>query len=55
LSSNGSRSGSEARTGFRTEDTQAVCQDAPGFDRQAFHREFNAAVVAFFKAKLAPP
>jgi len=25
-----------------------VCVDAPGFDRAAFHRSFNAAVVAFF-------
>lgn len=31
-----------------------VCHDPDGFDREAFHREFNAAVVAFFKAKLAP-
>ena len=31
----------------------AICRDAPGFDRAAFHRQFNAAVVAFFKAKLA--
>ncbi len=30
----------------------AVCRDAPGFDRAAFHDRFNAAVVAFFKAKL---
>ena len=33
----------------------AVCQDAAGFDRQAFHREFNSAVVAFFKARLPRP
>ena len=31
----------------------AVCQDVPGVDRTAFHQRFNAAVVAFFKAKLA--
>jgi predicted dienelactone hydrolase len=31
------------------------CRDPAGFDRAAFHREFNLAVVAFFKAKLAPP
>jgi len=30
-----------------------ICQDAPDFDRQAFHQRFNAALVAFFKAKLA--
>jgi predicted dienelactone hydrolase len=29
-----------------------ICHDPSGFDRAAFHREFNAAVVAFFKAKL---
>jgi predicted dienelactone hydrolase len=29
-----------------------ACRDPAGFDRAAFHREFNAAVVAFFKAKL---
>jgi predicted dienelactone hydrolase len=30
-----------------------ICRDPAGFDRAAFHREFNSAVVAFFKAKLA--
>jgi predicted dienelactone hydrolase len=30
------------------------CRDPAGFDRAAFHREFNPAVVAFFKAKLGP-
>jgi predicted dienelactone hydrolase len=29
-----------------------ICHDPEGFDRTAFHREFNPAVVAFFKAKL---
>jgi predicted dienelactone hydrolase len=29
-----------------------ICHDPEGFDRAAFHREFNAAVVAFFEAKL---
>jgi predicted dienelactone hydrolase len=29
-----------------------ICRDPAGFDRVAFHREFNAAVVSFFKAKL---
>jgi predicted dienelactone hydrolase len=29
-----------------------ICRDPAGFDRAAFHREFNTAVVAFFKAKL---
>jgi predicted dienelactone hydrolase len=31
-----------------------ICRDPAGFDRVAFHREFNAAVAAFFKAKLPP-
>ena len=31
-----------------------ICRDPVGFDRVAFHREFNPAVVAFFKAKLRP-
>jgi predicted dienelactone hydrolase len=31
----------------------AICRDAPGFDRQAFHQKCNAAVVAFFKEQ--PP
>ncbi len=30
----------------------ALCRDAPGFDRAAFHASFNAAVVAFFRAHL---
>jgi len=29
-----------------------ICSDAPGFDRVAFHRELDAAVVAFFEAQL---
>jgi len=29
-----------------------ICTDAPGFDRAAFHREFNAAVIAFFQQQL---
>jgi len=29
-----------------------ICHDPDGFDRTAFHREFNPAVVAFFEAKL---
>jgi predicted dienelactone hydrolase len=29
-----------------------ICRSAPGFDRTAFHRQFNAAVVAFFKKTL---
>ena len=30
----------------------AICQDPPGFDRTAFHRDFNAAVVGFFQKQL---
>jgi predicted dienelactone hydrolase len=29
-----------------------ICHDPEGFDRTAFHREFNPAVVAFFNAKI---
>jgi predicted dienelactone hydrolase len=29
-----------------------LCRDAPDFDRVAFHREFNDAVLAFFRAHL---
>jgi predicted dienelactone hydrolase len=29
-----------------------ICTDAPGFDRAAFHEQFNAAVLAFFRANL---
>jgi predicted dienelactone hydrolase len=32
-----------------------ICRDPAGFDRAAFHREFNAAVVAFFRARLPAP
>jgi predicted dienelactone hydrolase len=31
----------------------AICGSAPGFDRAAFHTDFNAKVVGFFKANLA--
>ncbi len=30
-----------------------ICTDAPGFDRAAFHREFNAQVVEFFRRTAA--
>lgn len=30
-----------------------LCQDPKGFDRAAFHRQFNSEVVMFFEAKLA--
>ena len=29
-----------------------LCVDPPGFDREAFHREFNAATAAFLKNTL---
>jgi predicted dienelactone hydrolase len=31
-----------------------LCSSQPGFDRVAFHREFNAAVVGFFNVALKP-
>ena len=30
-----------------------VCRDAPGFDRAAFHQDFNRAVIGFFQTHLA--
>jgi predicted dienelactone hydrolase len=34
----------------------AICLDAPGFDREAFHRTFDDAVRAFFRQRFyAPP
>jgi predicted dienelactone hydrolase len=29
-----------------------ICTDAPGFDRTAFHRDFNASVMRFFREHL---
>lgn len=29
-----------------------ICRDPPGFDRAVFHRDFNAAIVAFFNRQL---
>jgi predicted dienelactone hydrolase len=31
-----------------------ICRSAPGFDRAAFHAQFNDAVVAFFRRALTP-
>jgi len=31
-----------------------LCSSQPGFDRVAFHREFNAATLSFFKVALKP-
>lgn len=36
----------------QAEAAPAICQDAAGFDRAAWHRDFNAAVAAFFKTAL---
>lgn len=36
----------------QAEAAPAICRDAAGFDRAAWHRDFNAAVVAFFKTAL---
>jgi predicted dienelactone hydrolase len=30
-----------------------ICTDPPGFDRVAFHRDFNASVIGFFRDHLA--
>lgn len=35
--------------------SQALCDSAPGFDRRAFHRDFNAAVARFFTDQLVAP
>ena len=35
--------------------TQPICQSAPGFDRRAFHQDFNAQVTRFFTEQLAAP
>lgn len=32
-----------------------LCTDPPGFDRSAFHKQFNASVVAFFNESLREP
>jgi hypothetical protein len=29
-----------------------ICVDAPGFDRVAFHKDFDATVLAFFRKHL---
>jgi predicted dienelactone hydrolase len=34
------------------EQVKEICDDPPGFDRTAFHRDFNAAIVAFFRKQL---
>lgn len=33
----------------------ALCQDEDGFDRVAFHKEFNAEILVFFQKHLAKP
>jgi predicted dienelactone hydrolase len=32
-----------------------LCRDRPGFDRGAFHKQFNASVIAFFNKSLREP
>jgi predicted dienelactone hydrolase len=32
--------------------TPQICQDPAGFDRAAFHRAFNQALVDFFTTRL---
>ncbi|CAN5337612.1 dienelactone hydrolase [soil metagenome] len=39
--------------GFAT--AALICASAPGFDRPAFHEEFDKAVVGFFEANLVRP
>jgi hypothetical protein len=29
-----------------------ICVDAPGFDRVAFHKDFNAAIISFLRGHL---
>lgn len=36
-------------------EVSTICASAPGFDRAAFHRDFNAAVVRFFADQLVAP
>jgi len=38
-----------------TQSAAEICNDQPGFDRAAFHADFNARVLAFFKAQLGEP
>ena len=38
-----------------TQSAPDLCSDQPGFDRAAFHADFNLQAVAFFKATLGQP
>jgi predicted dienelactone hydrolase len=38
-----------------TKGVEILCASAPGFDRVAFHREFNTAVTRFFTDQLVAP
>ena len=42
-----------ACTPKETQETPAICTDAPGFDRVDFHRRLHADVVAFFREHFA--
>jgi predicted dienelactone hydrolase len=37
---------------FAKTNPPSVCTDPPGFDRTAFHKDFNAEVLRFFRAQL---
>ena len=40
---------------YMAKDLPALCSSNPAFDRAAFHKELNRAVVDFFLVKLAVP
>jgi len=44
-----------ACTAELTKRAPGLCQDAPEFDRAAFHRDLNLAITDFFKAQLPAP
>lgn len=37
-------------TELQAEAAPPLCEDGPGFDREAFHRTFNAEVIGFFRS-----
>ena len=39
---------------LRAQASAEICASRPGFDRVAFHAQFDAAIVAFFEKTLAP-
>lgn len=36
-------------------DLPRICMDAPGFDRVVFHKDFNAAILTFYRNHLSGP